>query len=61
MQPLEFPNLTYEEGGFIKIKGSCSALSKLLLPKQYTKAALHNTSSLYKYLASNPPKVTYTY
>ncbi len=61
MQPLPFPHLTYEEGGFIKVKSSCSALSKLLLPKHYTKANLQNTSPLYRYLASNPPKATYIY
>ncbi len=61
MEPEKYYDLIYENGGFIKIKGSCQAMSKLLLPRHYTKANLQNTSPFYRYLSSNPPKVTYTY
>lgn len=61
MNPLPPPELIYQEGGFIRIKSTCAGLSKLLLPKHYSKANIRNTSPLYRYLASNPPKASYTY
>lgn len=45
----------------MKIKGSCQALSKLLLPKCFVKSRLDRTSPLYRYLATHPPKVSYIY
>ncbi len=36
-------------------------MSKLLLPRNFTKGSQANTSRFYRYLASNPPKVAYTY
>lgn len=43
------------------MRGPTQMVSKLLLPRHYTKNSLQNTTPLFKYLASNPPKVSYTY
>jgi hypothetical protein len=54
------PELSYENPGFIRVKGTCPVFSKLLLPRYYNKASLLNTSPLYRYLASIPPKCAYS-
>jgi hypothetical protein len=61
MNPLTNYNIKYENGGFIRIKGTPQVMTKLLLPRSYTKANIKNTSLFYRYLSSIPPKISYTY
>jgi hypothetical protein len=62
MHPEKDYDIQYESGGFIKIRGSCQVMSKLLLPRSYSKASnLAGTSQLFQYLASNPSKAIYVY
>lgn len=61
MVPSKKYKIEHQAGGFIKITGTPEVMSKLLLPRNYSKGSQGNTSKFYRYLSSNPPKVAYTY